>query len=86
MCINDAGFSSGKTETIKACCGVGEPYNVDVNVPCGYPAVKICLHPSNQINWDGTHYTEAAYREMAKGLVEGPFTNPPLKSPPFKIA
>jgi len=41
---------------------------------------------SKRINWDGPHFTEAAYKLIAKGLVEGPFSNPTLKSPLFKIA
>ncbi|NP_001242867.1 GDSL esterase/lipase At5g45910-like precursor [Glycine max] len=80
------GFSSGKTETFRACCGKGEPYNLSSQILCGSPAAIVCSDPSKQINWDGPHFTEAAYRLIAKGLVEGPFANPSLKSPPFKIA
>jgi lysophospholipase L1-like esterase len=65
-----AGFD--KSKTLKACCGG--------------PNNSVCSDPSKYINWDGPHLTEAAYRQIAKGLVEGPFANPPLKPAPFKIA
>ncbi|XP_027337817.1 GDSL esterase/lipase At5g45910-like [Abrus precatorius] len=80
------GFSSDKKETLRACCGKGEPYNVDINIFCGSAASTVCSDPSKHINWDGAHFTEAAYRQIAKGLVEGPFANPSLKSPRSKIA
>ncbi|XP_004516452.1 GDSL esterase/lipase At5g45910-like [Cicer arietinum] len=80
------GFTSDKNEILKACCGLDGPYNVNFNVPCGGPGTKVCSDTSKLINWDGAHLTEAAYRMIAKGLVEGPFANPSLQTPPFKIA
>ncbi|KAK2354586.1 acetylajmaline esterase [Trifolium repens] len=80
------GFTSDKNEVLKACCGSNAPYNVDVKKPCGTAGTTVCSDPSKQINWDGAHLTEAAYRMIAKGLVEGPFANPSLKTPPVKIA
>ncbi|XP_061362052.1 GDSL esterase/lipase At5g45910-like [Gastrolobium bilobum] len=80
------GFSADKNETFKACCGAGGPFNFLPNINCGEPRSTVCSEPSKRINWDGLHYTEAAYRQIAKGLLEGPFAYPPLKSPPFKIA
>lgn len=82
--INDAGFD--KNESFKACCGAHGPYNVDESMVCGSKKSTVCSDPSKHINWDGAHFTEAAYKLIAKGLVEGPFADPPLKSPPFKIA
>lgn len=71
--INYAGFD--KDAIFKACCG-----------GCGSLVAIVCSDPSKRINWDGPHFTEAAYKLIAKGLVEGPFSNPSLKSPLFKIA
>ena len=87
MFINlwNEGFSSGKTETFRACCGKGEPYNLSLQIYCGSPAATVCPDPSKHINWDGPHFNEAAYRLIAKGIVECPFANPSLKAPPFKI-
>ncbi|KAL2337212.1 hypothetical protein Fmac_011658 [Flemingia macrophylla] len=79
------GFSSGKLETFKACCGKGEPYGLSAQFPCGSFFATVCSDPSKHINWDGPHFTEATYRLITKGLVEGPFANPSMKSPPFKI-
>ncbi|KAL2951399.1 hypothetical protein AAZX31_19G047600 [Glycine max] len=80
------GFSSGKIETFRACCGKGEPYNLSAQIACGSLAATVCSNPLKYINWDGPHFTEAAYKLIAKGLIEGPFASPSLKSPPFKIA
>nr|KYP76604.1 GDSL esterase/lipase At3g48460 [Cajanus cajan] len=86
LCKNKQGFSFGKIDTFKACCGKSEPYNVDVHIFCGSLASTVCFDPSKHINWDGAHLTEATYRLIAKGIVEGPFASPSLKSPAFKIA
>ncbi|XP_057433532.1 GDSL esterase/lipase At1g28610-like [Lotus japonicus] len=45
----------------------------------------VCRDLSKHINWDGAHFTEAAHKLIAKGLVEGPFVDPPLKSSHFRI-
>lgn len=79
----NAGFNSGQMKTFEACCGFGGGYNLKQR--CGYGDATVCSDPSKQINWDGFHFTEAAYRQIAKGLIEGPFANPSLKPPPFKI-
>ncbi|KAL8103643.1 hypothetical protein AgCh_028005 [Apium graveolens] len=39
---------------------------------------KACTNPSAYANWDGIHLTEAAYGVIAKGLIHGPFTSPPM--------
>lgn len=84
MFINGAGFISNKVEILKACCGGGGPYNVNDKF-CGTSGTTVCSDSSKLINWDGAHFTEAAHKQIAKGLVEGPFANPSLKSAPFKI-
>lgn len=71
----DTGFSSDKNEALKACC-----------VQCGSSASKVCPNPSKYISWDGVHFTEATYKLLAKGLLEGHFAHPSLRPPPFKIA
>ncbi|KAG5032060.1 hypothetical protein JHK82_015653 [Glycine max] len=73
------GFSSNKIETFRACCGKGEPYNLSLQIACGSLAAMVCPNPSKHLNWDGPHFPEATYRPIAKGLLEGPFANPPLK-------
>ncbi|KAK2984193.1 hypothetical protein RJ640_017306 [Escallonia rubra] len=74
------GFSNG---ALMACCGGGGPYNFNNSARCGHTGSKACMIPSTYANWDGVHLTEAAYRHIATGLVNGPFTSPPLSSPPI---
>ncbi|XP_058739052.1 GDSL esterase/lipase At5g45910-like [Vicia villosa] len=69
-----------RSDIVKVCCGGGG------GGPCGTPSARVCSDPSKRINWDGPHLTEAAYKLIAKGLVEGPFSNPSLKPSLFKIA
>ncbi|KAM6570195.1 hypothetical protein CsatB_018180 [Cannabis sativa] len=53
----------GINKSFKACCGAGdEPYNVDVFSFCGTPSTKACQNPSQYVNWDGVHLTEAMYK------------------------
>lgn len=76
------GFSGG---ALRACCGGGGPYNFNNSARCGHTGSKACADPSTHANWDGIHLTEAAYRYIAKGLINGPFSDPPLKTSPYKI-
>ncbi|KAL2341791.1 hypothetical protein Fmac_009731 [Flemingia macrophylla] len=76
------GFTTG----LRACCGGGGPYNFNISARCGHTGSKACPNSSTYSNWDGIHLTEAAYRYIAEGLIYGPFTYPPLKTSPNKIA
>ncbi|CAB4306597.1 unnamed protein product [Prunus armeniaca] len=67
-------------ETSKACCGGGGPYNFNSSVQCGNAGATVCENPSQFINWDGMHSTEAAYRLMTKALLQGNYTFPRLAS------
>lgn len=68
----------GFTSTIVACCGGGGVYNYDLNRPCGSPSSNYCDTPSSYVSWDGVHLTEAAYKLIAKGLLQGPYTIPQM--------
>ncbi|XP_055828099.1 GDSL esterase/lipase At1g28590 [Solanum dulcamara] len=68
----------GFTSTIVACCGGGGPYNYDSNTPCGSESSNYCDSPSSYVSWDGVHLTEAAYKLIAKGLLQGPYTIPQM--------
>jgi hypothetical protein len=78
MYINNVGFTSDRVEIMKACFGGSGPYHVDEKF-CGGPGTTVFSDLSKLINWDGNQLTEAAYKLIAKGLVEGPFANPSLK-------
>ncbi|KAK8662592.1 hypothetical protein V6N13_092162 [Hibiscus sabdariffa] len=61
----------GFTETLKACCGSGGPYNYNPSRSCAYPPLEQCCNdPSSHISWDGIHYTEATYRLLADVVFE----------------
>ncbi|PSR98623.1 GDSL esterase/lipase [Actinidia chinensis var. chinensis] len=65
---------------LSACCGVGGPYNFNSSAQCGSSLSRACDDPSSYISWDGIHLTEAAYKWISKGLLEGPYTIPPIKT------
>jgi len=70
-----AGFSG-----LKACCGIGGPYNFNASVICGDPSVIACDDPSKYIGWDGMHLTEAAYKLITQAIIKGPYSLPSFSS------
>ncbi|MBA0834873.1 hypothetical protein Goarm_007194 [Gossypium armourianum] len=70
----------GFKESLKACCGTGEPYNFEVFNTCGNPSVTACSNPAQYINWDGVHLTEAMYKVVADMFIDGNLCNPPFKT------
>uniref|UniRef100_A0A5B7C4F5 GDSL esterase/lipase n=1 Tax=Davidia involucrata TaxID=16924 RepID=A0A5B7C4F5_DAVIN len=71
------GFTKG---ALIACCGAGGPYNYNTSVSCGDPPSSAPDDPSLYVNWDGLHLTEAAYKLMSKGLLEGQYTIPHINT------
>ncbi|CAH2034209.1 unnamed protein product [Thlaspi arvense] len=65
-----------KNRPLGACCGVGGKYNFTFDVECGDRGVGSCQNPSEYVNWDGYHLTEATYRKVAEGLLNGPYATP----------
>ncbi|KAL1537803.1 acetylajmaline esterase [Salvia divinorum] len=65
------GFSKG---ALTACCPKCGPYKLD------NPDAKTCDVPSQYVNWDGLHLTEAAYSIIAKGLIKGSYTIPQIET------
>ncbi|XP_062114923.1 GDSL esterase/lipase At3g48460-like [Humulus lupulus] len=66
----------GIKETFKACCGTGDPYNFDVFSVCGMPTISACRNPSQYVNWDGVHLTEAMYKVVSDMFLKGSHTHP----------
>ncbi|RID53395.1 hypothetical protein BRARA_G00791 [Brassica rapa] len=62
-----------KNRPLAACCGVGGQYNFTIDEECGSKGVSYCQNPSECVNWDGYHLTEAAHLKMAHGLLNGPY-------------
>ncbi|GAB4831384.1 hypothetical protein Ancab_005395 [Ancistrocladus abbreviatus] len=69
------GFTNG---VLVACCGGGGPYNFNYSARCGHVGSTVCKDPSTHASWDGIHWTEAAYKYMAKGVIYGPYSSPPI--------
>ncbi|KAL0415767.1 UNVERIFIED_CONTAM: GDSL esterase/lipase [Sesamum latifolium] len=67
----------GIKELYKACCGYGGgTYNFDYFNACGSPSASSCADPSQYINWDGVHLTEAMYKAMADAFLNGTYSQP----------
>ncbi|XP_074327349.1 GDSL esterase/lipase At1g28590-like [Apium graveolens] len=71
------GFSNG---ALRACCGGNGPYHHNSSVECGLSPSTVCENPSLNVNWDGLHLTEAAYKFIFKRLFTGRLTVPPFKT------
>ncbi|XP_060171809.1 GDSL esterase/lipase At3g27950-like [Lycium barbarum] len=79
-------ISSAKKEgfgdPLKFCCGW---YNNGTEVACGQTATvngtehgKASSDPTKYISWDGIHYTDAANVWLAKSILSGSFSDPPV--------
>jgi phospholipase/lecithinase/hemolysin len=67
-------------QPLKACCGGGGPYNYNPGAACGSPGASTCGDPSAYVNWDGIHLTEAAYKYVAGGWLNGVYAYPSILS------
>lgn len=69
----------GFKELYKVCCGAGGgTYNFDLFGTCGSPSSSSCKDPSQYINWDGVHCTEALYKVVAESFLNGSSSHPPF--------
>ncbi|KAM7250831.1 hypothetical protein ACFE04_022714 [Oxalis oulophora] len=82
----------GFEQPLIACCGHGGKYNYNRFMKCGTKVkvhgkevvlAKSCEDPSVRINWDGTHFTEAANNWIFQKIVDGSFSDPRI---PLKMA
>ncbi|KAE8730180.1 GDSL esterase/lipase [Hibiscus syriacus] len=72
----------GFIDPLKNCCG----HFGDYTVQCGKTAMvngtetfgAACSDPSKRISWDGIHYTDAANQWVAKRIMDGSFSDPPV--------
>ncbi|KQK03299.1 GDSL esterase/lipase At5g45910 isoform X2 [Brachypodium distachyon] len=65
---------------LRVCCGAGGQgsYNYNNEVRCGTPGACACGDPADYLFWDGIHLTEAAYRSVANGWLNGPYCIPAI--------
>lgn len=71
-----AGFDKNLLQ--KTCCGLVD-YNYDASAMCGAPGVVACADPNVHISWDGIHSTQAAYKLLARWLIDDLQFLPKLK-------
>ncbi|XP_071703664.1 GDSL esterase/lipase At3g48460-like [Rutidosis leptorrhynchoides] len=70
----------GFHELYDVCCGLnGGAYNFDLLATCGSQNSSSCHDPSQYINWDGVHLTEAMYKLVSELFLKGRFTRPPFE-------
>uniref|UniRef100_A0ACD6AAM3 Uncharacterized protein n=1 Tax=Avena sativa TaxID=4498 RepID=A0ACD6AAM3_AVESA len=69
------GFSS----VFEACCGSGGgKYNYANSARCGMSGASACASPASHLSWDGIHLTEAAYKQITDGWLNGAFCKPAI--------
>ncbi|KAG7030265.1 GDSL esterase/lipase, partial [Cucurbita argyrosperma subsp. argyrosperma] len=77
----------GFEQPIMTCCGYGgPPLNYDNRITCGLTktldgkvvTAKGCNDSSKYVNWDGTHYTEAANEYVSSQILTGKYSDPPF--------
>ncbi|KAL9239190.1 hypothetical protein vseg_013533 [Gypsophila vaccaria] len=70
----------GFKEAFKVCCGSGGgELNYDFFSACGAPGSGSCSNPSEYINWDGVHLTEAMYKVVSEMIIQGGYSYPSFK-------
>jgi hypothetical protein len=91
-CGNLDGKTGFNPSTIlEVCCGFGGAYNYNLNVTCGdsgnvslstggtqFVNINTAPNPKEHIQWDGVHFTQAAYKVIASFFLSGQFFISPL--------
>jgi hypothetical protein len=42
------------------------------------PGASACSNPAAHLSWDGIHLTEAAYKQITDGWLNGPYCHPAI--------
>lgn len=84
----------GFKQPIAACCGYGGlPLNYDSQIACGITknvngstvTASPCNNTSEYVNWDGSHYTEAANQYVSSQILTGKYSYPPLSVNSYSV-
>ncbi|XP_078164188.1 GDSL esterase/lipase At1g28600-like [Carex rostrata] len=70
----------GFSYPLMTCCGAKGPYNYSSFASCGNRGSTVCSDPSKYGSWDGLHWTEAAYKAIAHGVLRGSYSSPPISN------
>ncbi|XP_019200074.1 PREDICTED: GDSL esterase/lipase At1g09390-like [Ipomoea nil] len=66
-------------DPMRVCCGHGGGrYNFNATSQCGSQDFQVCDRMSEYVNWDGTHYTEAANKFVATKILSTVYSTPRL--------
>jgi phospholipase/lecithinase/hemolysin len=97
LITNPATYGFNSSTPLKVCCGFGGEYNYNPYVTCGnsgivplpsggsqFVNINTAPNPQEYIQWDGVHFTQAAYKTIATFLLEGRFVTP--AAPIFSLA
>ncbi|KAM0847610.1 hypothetical protein ACQ4PT_054892 [Festuca glaucescens] len=56
----------------------GGKYNYANAARCGMSGASACASPASHLSWDGIHLTEAAYKHITDGWLNGAFCHPAI--------
>ncbi|CAM6059798.1 unnamed protein product, partial [Sphagnum tenellum] len=89
LITNPAKYGFNPSTPLQVCCGFGGEYNFNPFVTCGnsgsvplpsggsiFVNITTAPNPQEYIQWDGVHFTQAAYKAIATFLLEGRFVIP----------
>ncbi|KAL5199905.1 hypothetical protein ABZP36_021108 [Zizania latifolia] len=69
----------GFSTAFQTCCGSGGgKYNYNNNARCGMQGASACSNPAAHLSWDGIHLTEAAYKQITDGWLNGAYCSPAI--------
>jgi len=73
---------TGFVSPLEFCCGSYYGYHIN----CGKTAIingtvygNPCKNPSQHVSWDGIHYSQAANQWVAKRILYGSLSDPPVQ-------
>ncbi|CAK9867770.1 unnamed protein product [Sphagnum jensenii] len=88
---NPTQYGFNPNNRFEVCCGFGRAYNYNVNVTCGdsgnvslstggtqFVNISTAPNPKEHIEWDGVHFTQAAYKVIASFFLSGQFFISPI--------
>uniref|UniRef100_A0A0E0DX81 Esterase n=1 Tax=Oryza meridionalis TaxID=40149 RepID=A0A0E0DX81_9ORYZ len=69
----------GFSTVFETCCGSGGgKFNYNNAARCGMSGASACSNPASHLSWDGIHLTEAAYKQITDGWLNGPYCSPAI--------
>ncbi|CAK9220712.1 unnamed protein product [Sphagnum jensenii] len=88
---NPTKYGFNPNNRFEVCCGFGGAYNYNANVTCGdsgnvslstggtqFVNISTAPNPKEHIEWDGIHFTQAAYKVIASFFLSGQFFISPI--------